>query len=179
MHFELEQAIEILESTPHVLRAQLAGLSEPWLNSNEGPETFSPCDVLGHLIDGEEKDWIPRLEIILEHGPSKPFEPFDRFAFKEKTKGKSLAELLQMFEELRRENLAALDQLNLQPAQLELTGTHPELGPVTVEQLIAPWAAHDLGHIGQIARVLAKRYKTDVGPWQKYLSILHWSGSKS
>lgn len=179
MHFQLNQAIEILERTPRVLRALLEGLSEPWLTGNEGPATFNAYDVLGHLIDGEEEDWIPRLRILLEHGPSKPFEPFDRFQFKEKTKGKSVGELLQTFDELRRENLAALDHLNLEPAQYELKGTHPEFGPVTVGQLIATWAAHDLGHIGQIARALAKQYKTTVGPWEKYLSILHWSGSKS
>jgi hypothetical protein len=178
MQFQLDQAVEILERTPQTLRALLEGLSEPWLTGHEGPDTFSPYDVVGHLIDGEEEDWIPRLQIILEHGESKPFEPFDRFAFKERTKGKTVGELLQTFETLRRENLTALSRLNLQPEQYELKGTHPEFGFVTIGQLIATWAAHDLGHIGQIARVLAKQYKTTVGPWQKYLSILHWSGSK-
>jgi hypothetical protein len=179
MQFQLDQAIEILERTPQTLRVLLNGLSEPWLTSNEGPDTFGPCDVIGHLIDGEEEDWIPRLQIILEHGASKPFEPFDRFAFKERIEGKAVEELLKTFETLRRENLAALTRLNLQPEQYELKGTHPEFGAVTISQLVATWAAHDLGHIGQIARVLAKQYKTTVGPWQKYLSILHWSGSKS
>jgi hypothetical protein len=172
MDFQLEQTIAILERTPRILRTWLEDLPEHWVTSNEGPDTFNAWDVVGHLIDGEEDDWIPRLGIILEHGKEKPFTPFDRFAFREKYKGKTLAELLETFEKLRRRNLAHLRALNLQPSQFELEGTHPEFGPVTLSQLIATWSVHDLGHIIQIARVMAKQYKNAVGPWKKYISIL-------
>jgi hypothetical protein len=172
MEFRLEQAIEILERTPRILSAWLEDLPEPWVTSNEGPDTFSAWDVVGHLIHGEEDDWIPRLEIILEHGKEKPFVPFDRFAFREKYKRKTLTELLNTFAELRTRNLAHLKDLNLQPAQFDLEGTHPEFGSVTLSQLIATWAVHDLGHIIQIARVMAKKYKEAVGPWKKYISVL-------
>jgi hypothetical protein len=172
MEFNLDRAIEVLEVTPKTLSSLLSGLAEPWLVSNEGPDTFSPRDVLGHLIHGEEDDWIPRTKIILEQGESRAFTPFDRFAFREKYKDKPFPELLQMFEKFRRQNLAFLKNLNLQPNQYELRGTHPEFGPVTLGQLIATWAVHDLGHISQIVRVMAKQYKDAVGPWRKYISLL-------
>jgi DinB family protein len=176
MEFELEQAKDILRRTPATLEALLRGLPAEWLGSNEGPDTWSPLDVLGHLIHGEEEDWIPRAKIILQHGESSAFEPFDRFAYleRESTKGKGLADLLATFETLRAENLAALDELDLDnDNRLALLGTHPEFGRVTLGQLIATWATHDLAHIVQIARVLARQYDTAVGPWKEYLSVLH------
>jgi hypothetical protein len=169
---QLPQAIEILERTPRVLSALLDGLSDAWLHGNEGPETFSPFDVVGHLIHGEETDWIPRARIILEHGESQPFTPFDRFAFYGKSQGKSLAELLVTFETLREQNLEILRGLDLTPEQLELKGTHPELGQVTLGQLLATWCTHDLGHLGQIARVMARQYGSAVGPWAEFIGIL-------
>ncbi len=172
MEFQLQQSIEILERTPKTLRSLLEGLSDPWLHGNEGPETFSPFDVVGHLIHGEETDWIPRTKIILEHRESRPFTPFDRFAFYEKSKGKSLTELLATFEKLREQNVEVLKGLNLTPERLDLKGTHPELGQVTLRQLLATWATHDLGHLGQIVRVMAKQYGSEVGPWKEFISIL-------
>jgi uncharacterized damage-inducible protein DinB len=172
MHFSLPHAIEILSGTPATLNSLLAGLSEPWIKNNEGPETWSPYDVVGHLIHGERTDWMPRLKIILELGESQPFEPFDRFAQFEASKGKSLSELLETFAALRRQNLETLKQLNLTEEHFKLKGTHPDFGLVTLEQLLATWVVHDLDHISQIARVMAKQYGDEVGPWVKYLSIL-------
>jgi len=172
MDFELERTFEILRQTPRTLRSLLGGLSEEWIRVNEGPDTWSAFDIVGHLIHGEETDWITRLKIILEHGEARTFTPFDRFAMFQKSKGKTLAELLDTFEALRQENLRTLEQLNLLTAQLELTGMHPELGHVTVRQLLATWAVHDLGHIFQIARVMAKAYAAQVGPWEAYLRVL-------
>jgi hypothetical protein len=175
MDFELQRVIEVLERTPGVLRALLEGLSEPWLRGNEGPDTFSPFDVVGHLIHGEETDWIPRARIILEHGESRPFTPFDRFAFYEKSRGKSLTELLSTFETLRAQNLETLRRLELTPETLDRKGTHPELGPVTLRQLLATWCTHDLGHLGQIARAMARQQRHEVGPWAAFLRILESS----
>ena len=128
--------------------------------------------LLGHLIHGEETEWIPRARIILEHGPSRPFPPFDRFAFREVSKGKSPADLLDTFETLRAKNIASLKALDLGAEQLDLVGTHPELGSVTLRQLLATWTVHDLAHLGQIARVMAKQYGTEVGPWKEFLPVL-------
>ncbi len=172
MHFSLAHAIEILSKTPATLSSLLAGLSEPWIKNNEGPETWSPYDVVGHLIHGERTDWIPRLKIILELGESRPFDPFDRFAQFEASKGKTLSELLDTFAMLRRQNLATLNQLNLTEEPFKLKGTHPDFGPVTLDRLLATWVVHDLDHISQIARVMAKQYADEVGPWVSYLSIL-------
>ena len=172
MEFQLQKSIEILERTPRTLRSLLGGLSDSWLLNNEGPETFSPFDVVGHLIHGEETDWIPRAKIILEHGESRAFTPFDRFAFYEKSKGKSLEDLLTTFQRLREQNVEVLKGLNLAPEQLALKGTHPELGQVTLSQLLATWTTHDLGHLSQIVRVMAKQYGSEVGPWTEFLSIL-------
>ena len=172
MKFSLEQAGEILARTPATLKALLTGLPEPWLINNEGGQTWSPFDVVGHLIHGERTDWIPRLKTILEHGEARPFTPFDRFAQFEASRGKSLQELLDTFAALRRQNLATLQELNLRAEQFKLKGTHPDFGPVTVEQLLATGVVHDLDHLGQIARVMAKQYKAEVGPWINYLSIL-------
>jgi hypothetical protein len=174
MEFELTHAREILERTPATLRTLLSGLPDGWVANNEGPDTWSPIDVLGHLIHGEEVDWIPRAQIILQHGESFTFEPFEPLAFsdRESSRGKGLAELLNTFESLRTRNLAALDAMNLSDDQLELRGTHPEFGPVTMGQLLATWATHDLSHIVQIARVMTKQYEDAVGPWKAYLSVL-------
>ncbi|HEY3025708.1 MAG TPA: DinB family protein [Pyrinomonadaceae bacterium] len=172
MEIQLEQAVEILERTPAVLNQLLRGLSDSWVFMNEGPETWSPYDIMGHLIHGEETDWIPRAKIILEHGAERAFEPFDRFAQFEKSKGKSLEGLLETFALLRRRNLEELTRLRLTSEQLEKRGRHPELGEVTLGQLIATWAAHDLSHISQATRVMCKQYGTAVGPWKEYLPIL-------
>ncbi|MGH7598035.1 MAG: DinB family protein [bacterium] len=172
MLFSLQHAIEILSRTPATLTSLLAGLSEPWIKNNEGSETWSPYDVVDHLIHGERTDWMPRLKIILELGESRPFDPFDRFAQFEASQGKSLSELLETFATLRRQNLATLKQLNLTEEHFKLKGTHPDFGPVTLEQLLATWVVHDLDHISQIARVMAKQYLDEVGPWMSYLSIL-------
>lgn len=172
MTFELKHALEILQRTPSVLQTLLQGLSEPWQRNNEGPETWSPYDVVGHLIHGEETDWIPRLQIILQHGEARAFDPFDRVAFFEKSKGKTLTELLEIFASLRAKNLQTLLALDLQPRDFDRTGVHPAFGRVTLRQLLATWVVHDLGHLRQIARVLAKQYGEEVGPWREYLSVL-------
>ena len=171
--FKLDQAKEILRRTPGTLNALLTDLPDEWTLANEGPDTFSPYDVIGHLIEGEENDWIPRARIILEQGEARPFDKFDRFAMYEKSKGKSLLELLARFEELRGENLRQLDEMNLTPELLQKQGTHPALGVVTLSQLLSAWVVHDLGHIRQIVRVMAKQYRDDIGPWTAYLSIVN------
>ena len=156
-----------------MLRALLAGLSAPWIENNYGAETWSPFDVVGHLIHGERTDWIPRAKIILESGPSKPFEPFDRYAQYDDSKGRTIEQLLDEFESLRRENIETLRSLDLSDVQLDLKGTHPALGPVTLRQLIATWVVHDLNHIHQIAKSMAHQYCNEVGAWREYLTILN------
>jgi DinB superfamily len=168
----LEECLSVLTRTPAVLDTLLRDLPEAWTAATEGPGTWSPYDVLGHLAHAERADWMPRLAIILEHGPSRPFDPFDREAQFRESCGKSLPTLLEEFTALRRDNLVRLRELNLQPADLELQGTHPALGRVTVRQLLATWTAHDLAHILQANRVMAKRYKREVGPWAEYLSVM-------
>ncbi len=170
--FRLDEAVAVLRTTPDVLRTWLSRVPSIWTECKIGPETFSPFDVVGHLIHGEKADWIPRLRIILEHGIEKPFEPFDRFAMYESSKGKTLPELLDEFAELRARNLTEFQRLKLSGPDLRKQGIHPEFGMVTASQLIATWAVHDLNHIGQIARTMAFRYRDEVGPWRKYLSIL-------
>lgn len=172
MDFQLDRALEILERTPAVFRALLGGLSEDWTSPNEGPETFSAFDNLGHLIHGERTDWIARARIILEQGPNRTFTPFDRFAQVRESRGKTVAMLLDEFERLRADNLAVLGGWNVTERELALTGEHPELGTVTLKQLLATWAAHDLGHIAQTSRVLAKQYRDAVGPWRAYLPVM-------
>lgn len=172
MEFELAHAIEILRRTPATLDSLLRDLPDPWLVRNEGPETWSPYDVIGHLIHGEETDWIPRAKIIIEHGETRAFEPFDRVAMFETSKGKSICELLDTFAQLRTANLHELESLNLTSDLLEKRGRHPELGVVTLKQLLATWVVHDLGHIRQVARVMSRQYRDAVGPWKAYLSIL-------
>ena len=172
MTFQLNDAIAVLERTPDTFRALLGGLPDAWIACNEGPETFSPFDNLGHLIHGERTDWIPRARIILEQGSNRRFEPYDRFAQVRASAGKSLAQLLAEFAQLRAENLDTLRGWNLTDQHLALEGEHPSLGPVTLRQLLSTWVAHDLGHIAQTTRVMAKRYREAVGPWRAYLPIL-------
>jgi uncharacterized damage-inducible protein DinB len=172
MLFDLRQAVEILTRTPIVLKTLLDGLSSAWTTNNEGEETWSPYDVIGHLIHGERTDWIPRLKIMLESGEAKPFPPFDRFAQFEESKGKTLTELLATFAELRAQNLATLASLNLTAEDLEKRGRHPALGSVRLAELLATWVVHDLTHLTQIARTMAKQYTETVGPWAEYLSVL-------
>ncbi|HEX4227989.1 MAG TPA: DinB family protein [Bryobacteraceae bacterium] len=169
----LDECLSILTRTPATLDTLLRDLPEVWTAATEGPGTWSPYVVVGHLIHGERVDWMPRLAIILEHGPSQAFDSFDREAQFRDSRGKSLSTLLDEFSALRHENLARLRATNLQPAQLELKGTHPELGAVTVRQLLATWTAHDLGHLLQVSRTMAKRYKQEVGPWAEYLSVMN------
>jgi hypothetical protein len=172
MNFDLTDAFVLLRRTPPVLRALLTDLPDPWLKGTEGPDTWSPFDVVGHLIDGEETDWIPRAQIILARGENPVFEPFDRFAHLRRNRETPLPILLDRFAVLRAENLAALEAFRLTPADLALEGVHPELGRVTLGELLATWVAHDLGHVGQVVRVMAKQYGAAVGPWQRYLPVL-------
>jgi hypothetical protein len=155
-----------------VLETLLRGTSAAWHASNEGSDTWSAQDVIGHLIHGEETDWIPRARIILEHGEAQPFEPFDRFAQFGRFDGWSLDQLLDRFAELRKANLDVVRGWRLTDEQLSLKGRHPELGAVTLRQLLATWAVHDLNHLAQISRVMAKRSMDEVGPWRAYLSVL-------
>lgn len=172
MNFELAEAIEVLARTPATIRALLGGLPDAWITVDEGPRTFTPFDNLGHLIHGERTDWLARAQIILAQGIARRFEPYDRFAQDRESKGKTLDMLLREFEELRAANLDALRAWNLSDRELALEGEHPELGSVTLRQLLSAWVVHDLGHLAQTARVMAKRYRDDVGPWRKYLPVL-------
>ena len=177
MKFELNQAIEVLQRTPSVLRSLLGGLSDDWVFSNYGENTFSPFDVVGHLIHGEEADWLVRTRVILEHGQTKPFAPFDRYAMYEASKGKTLAQLLEEFAQLRERNLNELRTLNLTPEKLDKLGAHPALGTVTLRQLLATWVAHDLNHLHQIAKAMAYQYRHEVGPWREYLTFIPGDGA--
>ena len=159
---------------PPFLRALLSGLSDDWMMNNEGPETFSPYDVVGHLIHAEKTDWRDRTVMILEHGTSKSFVPFDRFAQFEQSKGKSLTTLLDEFENLREGNLSWLKSLRLTEADFDKQGSHPSLGKVTLRQLLSTWVIHDLTHIAQITRVMAKQYKSEIGPWIEFFRIMNF-----
>ena len=172
MRFELESSMDVLRRTPATLRVLLEGIADPWARSNEGPDTFSPFDVVGHLIDGEETDWIPRARIILARGPDPRFDPYDRFRHLGRNAGRTLESLLAEFAELRAANLAMLGSWGLTEAELDLPGNHPRLGPVTLRQLLTAWVVHDLGHIAQVTRVMAKQYRDEVGPWVQYLPVL-------
>jgi len=169
--FDLASATDVLRRTPAVLRALLRGIDPAWADATEGPDTFSPFDVVGHLIDGEETDWIPRAMIIRARDGSR-FDPYDRFRHRERNRGRTLDSLLDEFTRLRATNLELLRSWNLSDEELDLRGEHPSLGPVTLRQLIATWVAHDLGHIAQVSRVMAKRYVGDVGPWVPFLPVL-------
>ncbi len=172
MDFDLDRATEVLARTPGVMEALLGGIAELWARGTEGPETFSPFDVVGHLIDGEETDWIPRARIILARGPDPRFEPYDRFRHRQRNAGRTLDSLLDRFARLREANLALLGSWRLTEAQLRLTGIHPALGSVTLRQLLAAWVVHDLGHVAQAARVMSKQYREAVGPWVQFLPVL-------
>jgi hypothetical protein len=172
LEFQLDQAVALLSQTPETLRALLEGLPDAWIRANNGPDTWSPYDVVGHLIHGEETDWIPRAQIILQQGETQPFEPFDRFAQFDRPADQPVEQLLDTFSLLRRNNLGMLRQMRLTADLLERRGTHPELGAVTLRQLLATWVVHDLNHLGQIAEVIAQQYTQAVGPWQAYLPIL-------
>ncbi len=172
MEFDFEKAIALLQVTPLILRSWLDQLPPDWILSNEGEDTWSPFDVVGHLIHGEKTDWIPRAEIILSDSESKEFIPFDRFAMFAESQGKSIRDLLSEFEELRRQNLERLRSMHITEADFDRIGLHPDLGPVTLRQLLSTWVAHDLDHVSQIAGIMAWQYKEEVGPWQEYLGIL-------
>lgn len=172
MTFELNKSIEILSKTPFVLETLLAGLSEGWLKNNEGENTWSPYDIVGHLIHGERTDWIPRAKIILSNATSKTFEPFDRFAQSNEPQDRPIEVLLQTFKELRAANIEALKSLQIDAVKLQEQGIHPELGKANLKELLSAWVVHDLGHISQITRVMAKQYQSEVGPWTAYLGIL-------
>jgi hypothetical protein len=172
VHFDLLSSIAVLERSPATLRALLDGLGEPWVRGREGPDTFSPFDVVGHLIDGEETDWIPRARIILAQGPDLRFEPYDRFRHRARNADRSLASLLDDLARLRAANLDELRGWRLTAVELDLRGRHPAFGPVTLRQLLAAWVVHDLGHLAQAARVMAKQYKEAVGPWVPFMPVL-------
>ena len=171
MKFDLNRSIEILERSPQVYNSLLSGLSKEWTHCNEGNGTWSAYDIVGHLIHGEITDWIPRLKIILSEDSDKTFEPFDRFAQEKNSKGKTLGELLNTFEELRTKNVAYLRSLKLSDQDLDSKGMHPDLGEVTCKELLATWTIHDLSHIHQLTRVMVRQYGDEVGPWEKYIGI--------
>lgn len=172
MTFDLDLSVDVLARTPSALQSLLSGLSDPWVRGTEGPDTFSPFDVVGHLIDGEETDWMPRARIILARVESRRFEPYDRFRHRARNVDRPLQSLLDEFARLRSENLAVLRSWQLTAHELDLPGEHPALGPVTLRQLLATWVVHDLGHLAQTVRVMAKQYTGEVGPWVPYLPVL-------
>jgi hypothetical protein len=168
---DLARGSALLARTPRLLDAWLRGLDEETLRRNEGPDTFSPFDVVGHLIHGEETDWMGRARLILEHGEARPFEPFDRFAHVRAPKAATIEGQLELFAVLRARNLAELADLGLRPADFGRTGTHPALGRVTLGNLLSTWVAHDLAHVRQIARVLAEPQRGELGPWAAYIPL--------
>ncbi len=172
MKYSLEKSYEILDRTPAVLKAQLQGVHDDWTMNNEGPDTFSPYDVVGHLIHGEKTDWPDRIKLILESEAPQPFVPYDRFAMFDESKGKSLTDLLDEFETIRKKNMEWLRSLNLSETNLEKKGLHPKFGEVTLRQLLSTWVVHDLTHMAQITRVMAKQYKEEIGPWAEFFRIM-------
>lgn len=172
MEFDVATGTEVLQRTPRTLEHMLGGLSPAWTEANEGPDTWSAYVIVGHLTHADRTDWIPRARVILAQGDDRRFPPFDRFGQLRASEGKSLAQLLEEFAQVRAESLATLASWRLEPAHLELTGEHPAFGTVTLRQLLATWVAHDLGHIAQIARVMARQYRDAVGPWSEYISAL-------
>jgi hypothetical protein len=173
---KLEETVAVLERTPGTLDALLRGLPEIWIARNEGDQTWSAREVLGHLIHGERTDWLPRARMILEFGESREFEPFDRWGHAQESEGKALGELLDEFARLRSEGLAELRAMQLRPEDLARRGRHPALGVVSLGQLLATWAAHDLSHLHQVARVMAHQYREAVGPWREYLGVMQCAG---
>lgn len=174
MEFDLNHAVTVLSKTPGLVRRMLADLPDEWIRSNEGENTWSPFDVVGHFIQGEKTDWIPRARIILSDATDRTFKSFDRFAQFQNSNGKSLEQLLNEFESLRGENIKTLLGFNITPKDLQREGNHPALGTVTLAQLLSTWVVHDLDHLGQILRVVGKQHRAAVGPWVEYLSILDW-----
>ena len=172
MDFDLDDSMDVLRRTPAVLDQLLGGLAEPWVRGTEGPETFSPFDVVGHLIDGEETDWIPRARIILARGADPRFEPYDRFRHRSRNATRSLSSLLAEFARVRAANVELLRSWELTASELDLQGSHPALGRVTLRQLLAAWVVHDLGHLAQVARVMAKQYREAVGAWVRFMPVL-------
>ncbi|NRD80029.1 DinB family protein [Bacillus sp. BRMEA1] len=172
MHFNMKEAIEILERTPQTLKYFLSGLSEGWLYCNEGEGTWNASEVISHLIEGEKENWIPRLEFILKEGENNPFPPFDRYSHLNEKVERSIEQKLLEFKRIRTENINRLKVLINTESQLHLTGYHPAFGTVKISELLSTWVVHDLTHISQIVRVMADRYRTDVGPWKEYLGIL-------
>jgi hypothetical protein len=179
MEHNLEQTISLLARTPAVLNALLRDLPETWTHRNEGEKTWTAYDIVGHLIHGERTDWMPRVKRILEFGEGRPFDPFDRLAQQRESQGKSLPQLLDEFGRLRSVNLDALRVLNLKPTDFDRRGRHSALGVVTMSELLATWAAHDLTHLHQISRVMAHQYREAVGPWSAYLGVMHCDGHSS
>jgi len=179
MELNLSETIALLDRTPRTLNAWLRDLPEAWTLSNEGENTFNAVEVVGHLIQGERTDWMQRAKIILEFGHSKPFPPFDRWGHVRESQGKNLGQLLDEFARLRSANLAELRALNLQRADLEKPGQHPSLGVVTLSQLLATWAGHDLTHLHQVSRIMAHQYREAVGPWSRYLGVMQCNGHSS
>jgi hypothetical protein len=174
--FNLSEAIALLTRTPAVLDSLLRGMPDIWVRRNEGGDGWNAFDIVGHLVAGERTDWMPRLRIVLEHGEARAFDSFDRQAQSKQSKGKSLEELLDEFAELRKQNLASLQELNLHPTDQTRRGLHPALGVVTLSQLLATWAVHDLTHLHQLSRVMAHQYRDAVGPWSAYLGVLRCQG---
>lgn len=179
MNHDLQNTIALLERTPPTLNVLLRGLPDAWLLNDEGENTWSVFDVIGHLIQGERTDWMVRARIILQYRDKRPFDRFDRLAQQRESQGRSLAELLDEFALLRSENLCALRSLHLTAADLSRPGMHPELGRVTLSQLLATWAAHDLTHLHQISRIMAHQYRAAVGPWTQYLGVMRCAGHSS
>jgi hypothetical protein len=173
MEYSIDKALEILERTPKILRVYLKNLSDDWILCSEGGETWSAFDVVGHLIHGEKTDWSPRLKLVMSNTDNKTFEPYDRFAQFEESRGKTMKQLLNEFSELRLQNVEFLKSLNISEIDFNKKAVHPSLGKVTLKNLLATWVAHDLGHINQISRVMAKQYINEVGPWIEYLSVLN------
>lgn len=167
-----EDVMVLLRNAPATIRSLVNGLPDAWHHANYGPDTFSPFDVLGHLVHGEREDWLTRAKIILEHGEDRPFDSFDRYAMYEQNRGRTMAGLLDDFEALRGTNLEELAAMDLSPTQLELRGTHPELGGVNLSELLAAWVIHDLHHIAQICKAMSYQYRDEVGVWGKYLGII-------
>ena len=174
--FRLTDATALLSRTPATLDALLGGMPDVWVRRNEGQDTWSAFDIVGHLVSGERNDWMPRLQVLLENGEGRPFDPFDRFAQARESRGKSLEQLLDEFARLRCENLDALQALNLQPEDLARRGRHPAMGAVTLSELLATWAVHDLTHLHQLSRLMAHQYRDTVGPWSAYLGVLKCAG---
>lgn len=179
MGFDLHETVALLTRTPSALNALLRDLPEMWTLRNEGGKTWSPFDIVGHLIHGERTDWMTRARIILQDGERRPFDPFDRMAQEQESEGKALAQLLDEFARLRAENLDCLHAMKLQPSDFDRRGCHPALGVVTLSQLLATWAVHDMTHLHQLARVIAYQYRDVVGPWSAYLGVLHCQGHGS